>query len=140
MVCRNTAVPDDEPIEELIPIVLLVKFTFPVNVSRAVPLLVTLFLLSYMKLLRTVIDAISIAVIARYEHLLCCVVPQWKPTLLPAPSHLPFRSSHCYFYILVASLHIPASVHAAFEESVSSKATQVDQQASPLSTMLTSLL
>ena len=33
MVCRNTAVPDDEPIEELIPIVLLVKFTFSVNVT-----------------------------------------------------------------------------------------------------------
>ena len=36
--------------------------------SRAVPLLVTLFLLSYMKLLRTVIDAISVAVIAQYPQ------------------------------------------------------------------------
>ena len=36
--------------------------------SRAVPLLATLFLLSYMKLLRTVIDAISVAVIAQYSQ------------------------------------------------------------------------
>ena len=36
--------------------------------SRAVPLLATLFLLSYMKLLRTVIDAISVAVIAQYPQ------------------------------------------------------------------------
>ena len=36
--------------------------------SRAVPLLATLFLLSYMKLLRTVIDATSIAVIAQYPQ------------------------------------------------------------------------
>ena len=36
--------------------------------SRAVPLLVTLFLLSYMKLLRTVIDATSVAVIAQYPQ------------------------------------------------------------------------
>ena len=36
--------------------------------SRAVPLLATLFLLSYMKLLRTVIDATSVAVIARYPQ------------------------------------------------------------------------
>ena len=36
--------------------------------SRAVPLLATLFLLSYMKLLRTVIDATSIALIARYPQ------------------------------------------------------------------------
>ena len=34
--------------------------------SRAVPLLATLFLLSYMKLLRTVVDATSIAVIVQY--------------------------------------------------------------------------
>ena len=85
--------------------------------SRAVPLLATLFLLSYMKLLRTVIDATS-------EHFLYCVVPRWKPTLLPAPSHLPFHSGHCYSCVPVASLHTLASVHSAFEESVSSKATQ----------------
>ena len=36
--------------------------------SRAVPLLATLFLLSYMKLLRTVIDATSVAVIAEYPQ------------------------------------------------------------------------
>ena len=36
--------------------------------SRAVPLLATLFLLSYMKLLRSVIDAISVAVIAQYPQ------------------------------------------------------------------------
>ena len=36
--------------------------------SRAVPLLATLFLLSYMKLFRTVIDATSVAVIAQYPH------------------------------------------------------------------------
>ena len=36
--------------------------------SRAVPLLATLFLLSYMKLLRTIIDAISVAVIAHYPQ------------------------------------------------------------------------
>ena len=36
--------------------------------SRAVPLLTTLFLLSYMKLLRTVIDATSVAVIAQYPQ------------------------------------------------------------------------
>ena len=36
--------------------------------SRGVPLLATLFLLSYMKLLRTVIDAISVAVIAQYPQ------------------------------------------------------------------------
>ena len=36
--------------------------------SRAVPLLATLFLLSYMKLLHTVIDAISVAVIAQYPQ------------------------------------------------------------------------
>ena len=36
--------------------------------SRAVPLLATLFLLSYMKLLRTVIDVISVAVIAQYPQ------------------------------------------------------------------------
>ena len=36
--------------------------------SRAVPLLATLFLLSYMKLLRTIIDATSIAVIAQYPQ------------------------------------------------------------------------
>ena len=36
--------------------------------SRAVPLLATLFLLSYMKLLRTVTDAISVAVIAQYPQ------------------------------------------------------------------------
>ena len=36
--------------------------------SRAVPLLATLFLLSYMKLLRTVIDATSVAVIARHPQ------------------------------------------------------------------------
>ena len=36
--------------------------------SRAVPLLATLFLLSYMKLLRTVIDAISVAVITQYPQ------------------------------------------------------------------------
>ena len=36
--------------------------------SRAVPLLATLFLLSYMKLLRTVIDATSVAVIAQYPQ------------------------------------------------------------------------
>ena len=36
--------------------------------SRAVPLLATLFLLSYMKLLRTIIDAISVAVIAQYPQ------------------------------------------------------------------------
>ena len=36
--------------------------------SRAVPLLATLFLLSYMKLLRTIIDATSIAVIAHYPQ------------------------------------------------------------------------
>ena len=36
--------------------------------SRAVPLLATLFLLSYMKFLRTVIDATSVAVIARYPQ------------------------------------------------------------------------
>ena len=36
--------------------------------SRAVPLLATLFLLSYMKLLRTVIDATSVAMIARYPQ------------------------------------------------------------------------
>ena len=34
--------------------------------SRAVPLLATLFLLSYMKLLRTIIDATSVAVMAQY--------------------------------------------------------------------------
>ena len=33
MVSRYTAVPDAEPIEELIPIVLLVKFIFPANVT-----------------------------------------------------------------------------------------------------------
>ena len=36
--------------------------------SRAVPLLATLFLLSYMKLLRTVIDATSVAVIEQYPQ------------------------------------------------------------------------
>ena len=36
--------------------------------SRAVPLLGTLFLLSYMKLLRTIIDATSVAVIAQYPQ------------------------------------------------------------------------
>ena len=36
--------------------------------SRAVPLLATLFLLSYMKLLRTVIDATSVSVIAQYPQ------------------------------------------------------------------------
>ena len=36
--------------------------------SRAVPLLATLFLLSYMKLLRTVIDASLVAVIVRYPE------------------------------------------------------------------------
>ena len=36
--------------------------------SRAVPLLTTLFLLSYMKLLRTVIDATSVAVITQYPQ------------------------------------------------------------------------
>ena len=36
--------------------------------GRAVPLLATLFLLSYMKLLRTVIDATSVAVIAQYPQ------------------------------------------------------------------------
>ena len=36
--------------------------------SRAVPLLATLFLLSYMKLLRTVIDATSVAVITQYPQ------------------------------------------------------------------------
>ena len=36
--------------------------------SRAVPLLATLFLLSYMKLLRTVVDATSIAVIEQYSE------------------------------------------------------------------------
>ena len=36
--------------------------------SRAVPLLATLFLLSYMKFLRTIIDATSIAVIAHYPQ------------------------------------------------------------------------
>ena len=36
--------------------------------SRAVPLLATLFLLSYMKLLRTVTDATSVAVIAQYPQ------------------------------------------------------------------------
>ena len=36
--------------------------------SKAVPLLATLFLLSYMKLLRTVIDATSVAVIAQYPQ------------------------------------------------------------------------
>ena len=36
--------------------------------SRAVPLLATLFLLSYMKLLHTVIDATSVAVIAQYPQ------------------------------------------------------------------------
>ena len=36
--------------------------------SRAVPLLATLFLLSYMKLLRSVIDATSVAVIAQYPQ------------------------------------------------------------------------
>ena len=36
--------------------------------SRAVPLLSTLFLLSYMKLLRTVIDATSVAVIEQYPQ------------------------------------------------------------------------
>ena len=36
--------------------------------SRAVPLLATLFLLSYMKLLRTIIDAISVAVITQYPQ------------------------------------------------------------------------
>ena len=36
--------------------------------SRAVPLLATLFLLSYMKLLRTTIDATSVAVIAQYPQ------------------------------------------------------------------------
>ena len=36
--------------------------------SRALPLLATLFLLSYMKLLRTVIDATSVAVITQYPH------------------------------------------------------------------------
>ena len=36
--------------------------------SRAIPLLATLFLLSYMKLLRTVIDATSVAVIAQYPQ------------------------------------------------------------------------
>ena len=36
--------------------------------SRAVPLLATLFLLSYMKLLRTTIDATSVAVIAHYPQ------------------------------------------------------------------------
>ena len=36
--------------------------------SRAVPLLATLFLLSYMKLLRTIIDATSVAVIAQYPQ------------------------------------------------------------------------
>ena len=36
--------------------------------SRAVPLLATLFLLSYMKLLRTVIDATSVTVIAQYPQ------------------------------------------------------------------------
>ena len=36
--------------------------------SRAVPLLATLFLLSYMKLLRTIIDAISVAVIIQYPQ------------------------------------------------------------------------
>ena len=36
--------------------------------SRAVPLLTTLFLLSYMKLLRTLIDATSVAVITQYPQ------------------------------------------------------------------------
>ena len=36
--------------------------------SRAVPLLATLFLLSYMKLLCTIIDATSVAVIAQYPQ------------------------------------------------------------------------
>ena len=36
--------------------------------SRAVPLLATLFLLSYMKLLRTVVDATSVAVIEQYPQ------------------------------------------------------------------------
>ena len=36
--------------------------------SRAVPLLATLFLLSYMKLLRTIIDATSVAVITQYPQ------------------------------------------------------------------------
>jgi hypothetical protein len=36
--------------------------------SRAVPLLATLFLLSYMKLLRTIVEAISVAVIAQYPQ------------------------------------------------------------------------
>ena len=36
--------------------------------SRAVPLLATLFLLSYTKLLRTVVDATSVAVIAQYPQ------------------------------------------------------------------------
>ena len=36
--------------------------------SRAVPLLATLFLLSYMKLLHTIIDAISVAVILQYPQ------------------------------------------------------------------------
>ena len=36
--------------------------------SRAVPLLATLFLISYMKLLRTIIDATSVAVIAHYPQ------------------------------------------------------------------------
>ena len=40
-------------------------------------------------------------------------------------------SGLCYFCIPVASLRTPAPIHTAFEEGVSSKATQMDQQLGP---------
>ena len=76
--------------------------------SRAVPLLATLFHEAPSYCNRCHLSGSDSSVPT--EYLLCCVVPRWKPTLLPAPSHLPFRSSHCYFYILVASLYTHAII------------------------------
>ena len=97
--------------------------------SRAVPLLATLFLLSYMKLLRTVINATSVAVITQYPQNTSYAVWYLNGNLryCQRPHIYLFYSGHCYSCVPVASLHTPSSVHSAFEESVSSKAAQVDQ-------------
>ena len=101
--------------------------------GRAVPLLATLFLLSYMKLLRTVIDATLVAVIAQYPQNTSYAVWYLDGNLRYC------QHPHIYlFFAAIATfifLWLPYTLILLFIQSLRRvshlKATQVDQQASP---------
>ena len=93
--------------------------------DRAVPLLATLFLLSFTKLLRNIVAIHEFGMLTSYPDMATTIV--WYLDGNMTPPYLPLSCSHGHLYLL-SLFHNLFTPDTMLEKNLTPKATEVDKQ------------